>query len=106
MDSLLKILYAPIQPFVWHPERAVIMGFVFIGLLIIAVIFNNGKIKMKLVWPLLLAFFSWLLFGVNEYIAYSNKSNIRIDLLFFGPLIMAISLFAMYTFIKEFFGRD
>jgi len=105
MDSLLELLYAPIQPLVWHPERAIIIAFVFIGLLIINAIINKGKLRLKLVWPLLLAFISWLLFGINEYIAHSNKANIRIDLLFFGPLIMAISLFSIYKFIKGLFQR-
>ena len=105
LDTFLEILYGPIQPFVWHPERAFIAAFVFVGLLIISVLINKGRIRIKFTWPLLLAFCAWVLFGINEYIAYSNKMDIRIDLLFFGLLIMAISIFAVYSFIRSLFRR-
>ena len=105
MDSLLELLYAPIQPFVWHEERAFIVAFVFVGLIVISVLVNKGNIGLKYIWPLLLAFCSWILFGINEYVAHSNKTNIRIDLLFFGPLIMTISLYAIYSFMKGIFRR-
>ena len=105
-DSLLELLYAPIQPFVWHPERAFIVAFVYVGLIVISGLVNKGKIKLKYAWPLLLAFCSWFLFGINEYIAHSNKTNIRIDLLFFGPLIMLVSIYAVYSFIKSYFSRE
>lgn len=104
-DSLLGILYAPLQPLAWHPERAFIVALIFLALLIISVLVNKGKIRVKFVWPLLLAFCSWVLFGINEYIALSNKTDIRIDLLFFEPVIMAISIFAIYSFVRSIFSR-
>ena len=103
MNFLLELLYAPIQPLIWHPERAFIIAIVFLVLLVINAVINKGKIKY--IWPLLLAVCSWLLFGLNEYIAYSNKIDIRIDLLFVGPAIIVISIFAIYSFIKNAFGR-
>ena len=105
MDSLLELLYAPIQPFVWHEERAFIAAFVFIALIVFSIIVNKGKVSLRGLWPLLLAFCAWILFGINEYIAHSNKANIRIDLLFFGPVIMAISVFAIYSFVKGLIWR-
>ena len=105
MDGFFELLYAPIQPFVWHPEKAFYVSLIFIALLVIDIVAHKGYIRIKQLWPLLLAFVSWLLFGVNEYIAHSNKTDIRIDLLFFGPLIMAISIFAIYSFVKSLLYR-
>ena len=106
MDSLLDLLYAPIQPFVWHEERAFIVAFVFAGLIVFRTIANKEKFTLRSIWPLLLALVAWILFGINEYIAHSNKANIRIDLLFFGPVMMAISLYAMYSFVKGLISRS
>ena len=106
LDSFLELLYAPIQPLVWHPERAFIIAFFFLGLLFINIFINKGKIRIRFEWPMILAFSSWVLFGVNEYIAHSNKTDIRIDLLFFGPLIMAISIFAIFSFVISLFRRE
>ena len=77
----------------------------FLGLLIISVLVNKENIRVKYSWPLLLAFSSWALFGINEYIAHLYKSNIRIDLLLTVPLIMAISVYAAYFFIRVIIWR-
>ena len=105
MNTVMEFLYAPIQPFVWHPERAFIAAAIFIGLVIVAVFVNKGTIKIKPIMPLLMAFGCWVLFGINEYIAHSTKTDIRIDLLFFGPAIMLISAYAIYAFMKCLFTK-
>ena len=72
----------------------------FLGLLITRVGVNKKNIRVKFSWPLLLAFISWVLFGINEYIAHLYESNIRLDLLLSWPVMLAISVYATYFFIK------
>ena len=105
MQGFIELLFVPIQPFVWQPERAFMAALVFLAFFVIAVVMHKGAIRIKELWPLLAAFAFWLLFALNEYIAHANKTNIRIDLLAFGPFIMALSVFAVYVFVKSFLMR-
>ena len=103
MDLFLELLYIPIKPLMWHPERAFIGAFIFIVLVVISVLVNRGRFRLKYIWPLLLAFCFWILFGINEYIMYSTKADLRIDLLLFGPALILVSVFAIYSFIRSLF---
>ena len=106
MKGFFELLFAPIQPFVWHPERAFVAAMIFVGLCIAMIVIGKGKIRVKQLQPMLLAIFFWLLFALNEYIAHANKTDIRIDLLAFGPFIMGITVYAIYSFVKVLLSRE
>ena len=86
---MLELFFLPIQPFIWHPERAFIVAIVFS----ILWIFIRKKVWSFGSVPLLLAAISWGLFAAWETYVYSIKANIRIDLFIIYPWLLIITLY-------------
>lgn len=82
----MEILFANIGFFVWHPERAALVGVLF---LIAAPICHALK-KPKILT--LIAGFSWLLYAIWEWHCKEQRYNIRVDLALVYPTLFAITL--------------
>jgi len=95
----MEIIFAPIAIFVWQPERAMLVAAVFALMLVIA---RSHTLLKKNVptFPVLLALIMWLSFGILEYYAKRGGWNIRVDLLFFGPVIMLTTIFAVVKYSR------
>lgn len=104
MGNLLELLFAPLQPFVGQAHRAFLVAVFFVVLTVFAKL--TDKAPSRSYWSMILAVFAWVLFGINEYVAHVNKSNIRIDLLLFGPPIIVISIYAVASFVKGLIRRS
>ena len=91
MDTLLRIFYGPVQPFIFHPERAYFMAKGFAILLGVA-IRRSGKVKPRIHVFMMSAALLWVLFGLNEHQAIEKGWNIRVDILLFWPVLLVVSI--------------
>jgi len=55
---------------------------------------------MTYIWPQIIAFVLWLLFGAHEIYVHSIKTDIRVDLLITWPVMLFVSFYAMNMFLK------
>ncbi len=101
---MIDILYAPAQPFVWHPLRACIPACIFF--LFAILLFARRDSSARFV-PFLLAITGavWILFGLNELVAKRHGWDIRVDLLFLWPSVLLLSLVAFTLGIIRIFER-
>jgi len=100
MDTLLQIFFSPIRPFVWHSERAYLMAGGFAVLFGISV-FRAGGFKPRIHILILAAVLLWILFGLNEYQAKQKGWDIRVDLLFFGPVLLVVSVASAWRGVRS-----
>ena len=105
MESILQILFSPIQPFVGHPERAFIMAGVFVILLVASAIRAEG-FKPRIHRIILMAVVLWVLFGLNENQAKAKGWDIRVDLLLFYPVLFVLSISAAWRGIRHIVGKQ
>lgn len=86
----MEILFAPFQPFVLAPWRALGVAVVFL-LMSIDVTRRHGfhPYSAARVW---VATAAWVLIAMNEYVARRNGWNIRIDLILLVPLLYLATL--------------
>lgn len=104
MIDPIELLYMPIQPFVWHPERAFFIALIFLIMLIVIFLRKRKNQRIK-IWATALAVIIWVIFGVNEYFAYINRWDIRIDLLILTPLVFIISAISIFVWCLGFFKK-
>lgn len=83
----MDFFFAPMQLFVWHPERIAIVGASF--LILFAWLYF---VRRQVAWPAVLTAQLWFAFAIWEAIAKAEKWNIRIDLLLLWPLLLAGSI--------------
>lgn len=83
----MSFLLAPLQFFVFHPERCVAVAVVFV-VVAISWAFMYGRV----VWSPIVAAIGWLLFAWMEHYCHEEGMNIRVDLLFTGPMLFALTL--------------
>ncbi len=91
MDTVIQILFGPIQPFVWHPGRAYFVAASFAVLLAVSLLAGGG-FKARVHGMILTACILWVLFGLNEHQARAKGWNIRVDLLLFWPILLVVSV--------------
>jgi hypothetical protein len=89
-------LYVLAQPFVWHPGRALLVAG---GLLLIALLFRSGR------RPLLLATAAWILFAGQEFAAWRERSDIRVDLLITWPILCFLTAACLGVALKRMLAR-
>ena len=104
MIDPIEILYMPIQPFIWHPERAFLVAIIFFVMLSVMFL-RKKKNKKVMLWPTMAAIVIWCIFGVNEYFAKINQWDIRVDLLILMPLVLFVSLFSIFTWYLAFIRK-
>lgn len=112
MTGVVDLFFAPVQLFVWRPDRIAIVGISF--LVLVGWLYF---VRRQVVWPAILTAQIWFAFAVWESWAKSVKANIRVDLFAIWPLLLAsticgvvwsfrrkqsLSLRAMLTFVTIF----
>jgi hypothetical protein len=100
MSALLKVFFAPIQPIVFHPERAFFLAGLFAILFAVSLV-RMRRFNLRRHLILLFAVLAWALFGLHEGLAMSNGWNIRIDLFISWPLMLVVSIVAAWTGLRS-----
>jgi hypothetical protein len=85
-----RLLFAPVIPFVGHPER--IMAVVAIWILAAAL---SSVWRKKTVWAPWFAGIVWALFAAWEWHCVRMGYNIRVDLFLVSPLLLAFTVFGI-----------
>jgi hypothetical protein len=101
LDMDLKILFAPIHPFVGHPELAIFMAAGFAVLTVVSVL-HAGKFRPASHIVMLLAAICWVVFSLIESYFMTIRGAIRIDLLLSYPLLLIITAAAVWLGIRGF----
>jgi len=92
--DLIQYLFSPIQPFVWHSERIMIVSCAFfLGFL--GMYLFNRKCLLFQHWLLLVCAVIWGLFAVWEAHCKTMEYNIRVDLLLIYPVLASITIFSV-----------
>ncbi len=89
-------LYVLAQPFVWHPGRALLVAG---GLLLVALLIRSGR------RPLLLATAAWILFAGQEFTAWHERADIRVDLLITWPILCFLTAACLGVALKRMLAR-
>jgi hypothetical protein len=77
-----------LQPFVWHPERSLLVAAAFVA----GYMFARKQYPRAVRWPLLLPAVTWAAFTIWEWHCLNNQANIRIDLLLIYPVLVLATL--------------
>ena len=94
--ELIQYLFLPIQPFIFHPGRIMIVsGVFFLGFM--GVYLFNRKHLLFQHWLLLACAVIWALFAAWETYCKTMEYNIRVDLLLIYPVLVSITLFSVIT---------
>jgi hypothetical protein len=89
---VLKILFAPMVPFVGHPERLATIGMACLVLSAVSfVAMRRGS------WQLAGLGIVWTLIAAWEQYCTVNGFNIRIDLFILAPTILPLAIGTLYT---------
>jgi hypothetical protein len=99
MNAVLKFFYAPIQ-LLSHPEHDYVVAALF-AILFVASLVRSGTFQPRRHLVMLFAVVAWLLFGLNEVQAQANGWNIRADLLFSWPIVLAVSIAAAWNGFRK-----
>jgi hypothetical protein len=98
VNYFLEVVFALIRPFAGHPEKIACVAAVFLASYTII-----RSLRRKVTWmrpqPALVPAVMWGLWAFWE--VYARDCNIRIDLVFGGPLLLlitAVSLAACFRF--------
>lgn len=87
MSAVFKILFALIEPFHFHPERALLVAGLFALFSIAALLrYRGSMLHFHLI--MLLPVIGWVLFAWMEQVANANGWNIRVDLFVSVPLLL------------------
>jgi membrane-associated phospholipid phosphatase len=88
----IGLFFAPIKPFVAHPERAAAVA---TALLIIFL--TLGSVRQVWPWSLLWAAIIWAIYTIWEWIILLQEANIRVDLLLIYPMLLVSTLWALWS---------
>jgi hypothetical protein len=86
----MQTLLAPVNFFLWHPERCVAVAVAFA---VSAVAWSI--VRRRFVRSPLVAAVAWLLFAWMEHYCRENGMNIRVDLFVTGPIIFVVTLYGL-----------
>lgn len=100
MHIIIRILFVPASPFIGHPERANLMA-AGIAILLVVSVWQSRKFKALTHILLLFTTILWVMFGLNEIQAQQNGWDIRVDLLFYWPVLLAISVASTWLGIRS-----
>ena len=98
--DLLKCLFLPIQPFVWHPERIVVVSCAFF-VTYFALRLLRHKFSSVRDWPVLIPAIIWGLFAVWEWYCKVQRYNIRVDLLLIYPILITVSITGLFLSFRR-----
>lgn len=98
--ELLKLIFAPMIPFVGHPERLAVISVICLVLSAAAfLVTRRGS------WRLARLGIVWAALAAWEQYCTQNGYNIRVDLSIIAPLILPLAIGTLYT-IWQSFRRD
>jgi hypothetical protein len=100
MHSLRRILFIPALPFIWHPERILLVAIFFAMLLVVSVV-RSREFKPLTHLLTLLATGLWVAFVFWEIRAKQEGWKIRVDLLFFWSPLIVVSGAAAWMGIRS-----
>jgi hypothetical protein len=86
----MQTLLAPVNFFVWHPERCVAVAVAFA---VSAMAWSI--VRRRFVWSPLLTAVCWLLFALQEHCCRENGMNIRVDLFITLPIMFSVTLYGV-----------
>ena len=95
----MKILSDVMQPFIWHPERVMVVAF-FFSLLYFGLVLSKAATRVR-VRPILIAAIAWALYSAWEYHCKIQRYNIRVDLLLIYPLLVIVSLLPVVAIFRK-----
>ncbi len=94
--DLIQWIFAPIQPFIWHPERiAVVCALLLAGFVLVLLIRRFPS------WPLLIAAAAWGSFAVWEWYAKAKGWNIRVDLFLIYPVLIIVTARGAFSVVHK-----
>lgn len=96
MSSLLQMLFVTATPFLKHPELASVMAAFFVVLSGVSWL-RSHKFKCGQQILLLITAVSWVLFGMNEFIAKAQGWDIRVDLLVTWPALCILTIASLWA---------
>ncbi len=99
--DLTQILFAPILPFVGHPDRIAIVATL---LLVLCVTLKIRRHSWP--WPLLWATGLWVAFALWEWSVLVQEANIRVDLIVLYPVLLGVTLWGLWTGLRSFSNRS
>jgi hypothetical protein len=86
----MQTLLAPVNFFLWHPERCVAVAVAF------AVSAAAWSIvRRRFIWSPLVTAVAWLLFAWMEHYCRENGMNIRVDLFVSLPIMFSVTLYGV-----------
>lgn len=96
--NILELFFLPTQFFIAHPERIAALATMFFVAFLILTLVKNYRC-----WPLLINTGLWTAFALWEWsiLAFSNDANIRVDLLIIYPILLASTIWSIFTAIKN-----
>ncbi len=80
--------------FVWRPDRIAAVAGAFLSLAVAVAVLARFDRRFRS-WPLLAAAALWALYAPYESWAHRKGWNIRVDLLLFYPILLAVSIAAL-----------
>jgi hypothetical protein len=86
----MQTLLAPVNFFLWHPERCVVVAVAFA---LWAVVWS--LVRRRFVWSPLVTAVAWLLFAWMEHYCRENDMNIRVDLFITLPIMFSVTLYGV-----------
>jgi hypothetical protein len=92
----LGLFYAPIKPFVAHPERIMVVA---TGLLVTFLVLGISRRKWS--WSLLGATGCWVAYALWEWLMLVQGANIRVDLFLIYPLLLGVTLWALWRGLRN-----
>jgi hypothetical protein len=92
-NAILRVIFLPLYSFITHPERIAVVAALF--LLGFLVLLWSGRFRTP--WPLLGAAIVWGLWVPWEQNCNEMKYNIRVDLLLLYPLLLGVTVWALWT---------
>ena len=96
MAGVVDLIFAPLQIFVWHPDRIAVVGASF--LILVAWLYY---VRRQLAWPAFLAASAWLAFAAWESWAKATKADIRVDLMPIWPVLIPLTIYGVVASFRR-----
>jgi CDP-diglyceride synthetase len=93
--DVIQILFAPILPFVGHPDRIAVVATV---LLVLFAALRIGRHTWR--WPLLWTAGVWVAFAIWEWMVLVQEANIRVDLIVLYPVLLGITIWGLWAGLR------
>jgi hypothetical protein len=93
--DLSQIVFAPIIPFVGHPERISVVALMFWTLFWLL-----QARRRYWSWPLLWTAGFWTAFALWEWLVLLQEADIRVDLLLIYPILVGVTTWGLWAGLR------